>query len=452
MAEGKAPGLMVQEAVDAAQNVMKNVGSAVNELSSNAGATLNGLTTNSGSVLNDLSQNFGNAKQEIMKNAEVVIGEVSTRVGKVRMPALPKNLPKMSPIEFPQIELPPMQLPRFDLEQAALEKEERNKVRALFWRLVDARRLVCNRNGVVGSLCRGGHKALWHADGEVVNLATGAEIAKIEGVEFTEMLRPWHRVTVAEEQDAAALQTGKEETDGGASATSVLRASLVSRKLLVFKSPQDGSYMSEFRIRPRASAHQVDAMMIPYQQLDFEVTPAGKPDQDAAGTSNLYKLHVNVQFNERDTIRTVRHELPSSAQFGRSRQLRHFARFVQPARGSRGGEAASWERYDFIRTENLELMSVWTRVGACPSWYGRGRCAYTLRSAVVPRADSKRLPSALVAHLKEFHETYLRGVEGQKELEELQAGKMRLPVEYDSDPKHNKGAKNSGSRAIFKLG
>uniref|UniRef100_A0A7S0ZBX8 Uncharacterized protein n=1 Tax=Timspurckia oligopyrenoides TaxID=708627 RepID=A0A7S0ZBX8_9RHOD len=265
-----------------------------------------------------------------------------------------------------------------------------------FWKIGDAKKIVCNRAGAIGSICRKDHLALWHSEGEVVNLATGVEIARMEGLEFTQVLSPWKAI---QEQ---------------------LAASLVSRKIVLFKSVEDGSILREFRIRPKASAIRVDAMTIPYQRLDFDLSPSGK-------------LNLNVQFNERDTVRTVRHELPASGQFGKSGQLRQFSRFVRPnGKGSSSSSLTSWERYDFIRTENVDLISVWTRVGACPSWYGKSKCAYTLRSKLVPRAQIESLPVQLVDHLKKFHQRFLKPIEGEHEIEELQAGKLQLPIEVEA--------------------
>ncbi|KAA8492058.1 hypothetical protein FVE85_3496 [Porphyridium purpureum] len=338
------------------------------------------------------------------------------------------------------------------------------------WSAESARAFVRQRVGG-----RGRTRA-WYSRGEVVNLGTGAVVAELEGLEFVSLRydaeQPaWSRTQRAGRQQQQQLQKDADKKqpadprmlqDDDAQEEQYM-GTLLSRKVLLFKDRETGAYMHEFRMSPNSRAHSVQPMLVPYQRTDVLLVPAGN------SARNLLKLRV--ELNAEKAVRTLCHLVPFGA-FTFDRQHLSLSRFssgdLAPVDGSAPGaklkksagslRKSFWERYEwFMPTPTLWGLdlgsaagsSSWTRIGTCPSWYGPGKCVYSLQSRSLG-SSLAGVPGAFRDYLVDHLPMYSRALSDPAEIVEFQRGLPRAAVQ-DVPLKrldHLKPAK----RTFFKFG
>ena len=288
------------------------------------------------------------------------------------------------------------------------------------WDARSVRRFLQQRVGGQGRV------RAWYSHGEVVNLGNGAVVANVEGLEF---------VALASDSGSRTLEL----EDAGQ-----LMGTLLARKILVFRDRTNGEYMSQFRMSPQSPAHAVDPMLMHYQKLDFFLMGS--------------LLKICVQLNAERAVRTFCHIIPfrtfsprftSMSRFwdGDLGPIRDSPNEKKKTSKSTMARRGFWERYEWFKPMLGAGTSTWIRVGTCPSWYGPGKCAYSVQSRSVP--SIREVPAKFRSHLEAKYPTFCQPITTLDEVDELQEG---LPRAVPQDKPLQTFKVKSGKRALFKLG
>lgn len=235
-------------------------------------------------------------------------------------------------------------------------------------------------NDLVESRGRGG--GLWHLQGSIVALATGRILANINGIEEVHISQPLRRQSRrrGKKADAANMPSKTLPITENATTTDVKMAPEVTHaaELLVrdslFYTTESGALMREFRLRPTTVARRVDAVLPGSTRVSIRRREDGSVVLRREGGEDVVAHAETV-------IRRGTRELGSGLRGILCASWAFIGRRV-----STGGATALpgvVERCDYVMGRRNGVWH-WSRVGRCPSWYGRGQCVTYLEARKIP--------------------------------------------------------------------
>lgn len=252
---------------------------------------------------------------------------------------------------------------------------------------------------------------LWQLQGSLIALSTGRRLASITGVEevrLCESVRRHKNRNPRKSSASSATRVALPLEDGGdADATPKDDRVTHTARMLVrdslFFTTERGGLMREFRLRPTIAPRRVSHVLPGpsgvrvERRADGSVRlsrrdgrwPSGAGATDAAGVAADDEAAADGENGSagaqggRPVVHTLLQEAPRRVDVGMRSMLSGAWGFV--GRRVKSGAVSLpgvVEHCDFVLGRHHGVWN-WSRVGRCPSWYGRGQCVMYLSARKV---------------------------------------------------------------------
>eukprot|EP00871_Galdieria_phlegrea_P004353 jgi/Galph1/4919/GphlegSOOS_G3577.1 len=211
----------------------------------------------------------------------------------------------------------------------------------------------------------------WHSSGKITSCDTGKTVALLEGLEVANV----DRISDIKKNDK-------------------LQAAVNSKKIYFFKDPETGSYLENYGKRP--------------------VQPIEYPQEEI----QLYWKNYSIQLCKKNNPITCR-ALDSTVWTTSALKVFTMPIFIQVYANRKNILTFAFEKYELFRSRfglgwllfNKPTL-YWTRMGDCPSWYGKGRCISHVTSIKLNKKS--QLPIELVQHVEKYEPNYFSQLDAEK--------------------------------------